>query len=160
MQALLRQAGEPALLALARSCALAARAFAPCQHAGCGTAARQLASSAQGGDSAADVSQREQGNQQAASPGNSGDRSEDGHGGGSSSAGGHGGRRAGQPGYPHRFNQPYSADIRRFVHRLEKEQLPPLVNSVLQSGGTMDQAAESEGLPPPRLDLVQQVSRP
>jgi hypothetical protein len=158
MHALLRQAGEPALLALARSCALAARAFAPCQHAACGAAARQLASSAQGGNSA-DVSQREQGNQQAASPGNSDDRSEDGHGGGGGSAGGHGGRRAGQPGYPHRFNQPYSADIRRFVHRLEKEQLPPLANSVLQGEGAMGRAAESEGLPPPRLDLVQQVSQ-
>lgn len=159
MQALLRQAGEPALLALARGCALAARAFAPCQQAACGAAARQLASSAHDGQPAADEAQRDLDNQQVATPGASDGRSENGHGSGVSGGGGRGGRRAGQPGYPHRFNQPYSADIRRFVHRLEKEQLPPLANSVLQGNAVMDQAPESEGLPPPRLDLVQQVSR-
>ena len=159
MQALLRQAGEPALLALARSCALAARAFAPCQHAACGVASRQLASSAQDGQISASDPQRELDNQQIATPGDSDGRSETGHGSGVSSGGGHGGRRGGQPGYPHRFNQPYSPDIRRFVHRLERQQLPPVANSVLQGDGTMAQAPESEGLPPPRLDLVQQVSR-
>ena len=159
MQALLRQAGEPALLAFARSCALAARAFTPCQHAACGAAARQLASSAQDGQPAADQVQREQDNQQVATNGGRDGRGENGHGSGIGSGGGHGGRRAGQPGYPHRFNQPYSPDIRRFVHRLEKQHLPPVANSVLQGDGTMAQAPESEGLPPPRLDLVQQVSQ-
>lgn len=160
MQVLLRQAGEPALLALARSCALAASAFVPCQHAACSVAARQLASSAQDDQPAAAGIRRELDDQQLATPSGSDGRSESGNASGVSSGGGHGGRRAGQPGYPHRFNQPYNPDIRRFVHRLEKQQLPPVANSVLQGDGTMHQAAESEGLPPPRLDLVQKVSQP
>lgn len=146
MQALLRQAGEPALLALARSCGWAAAA--PCQQAACSIAARQLATSADGSSPASSAGSREEEGQPAAASAGPSD--------GSNGSGG-GGANAGKPGYPHRFNEPYRPDIRRFVHRMEQQQPPP-ADSVAQGSELSDCAPGSDGLPPPRVDLLQQAS--
>lgn len=151
MQMLLRQS-EPALLTLARSWGRASIAAAPSQEAACSSVARRLSTTADDATAAPRDAQPDAQGQPAASPA-------DAAGPGSGDSGGSGGAGSGQegpPGFPHRFNEPYRPDIRRFVHRVDQQQ-PPLADSVLQGGEQPSGPADSEGLPPPHLDLVQQV---